>query len=85
MNPAFFVAEIALVVLVLVMIAEEDALIRFERKVGRWLRRMFRTLLRRIKARKTDAFIHELEELNPTVYPAPAMTAEEIVKVCDSL
>ena len=85
MNPAFFAAEIALSVLVLVMIAKEDALISFERKVGRWLRRMFRTLLRRIKARRTDAFIRELEELNPSVCPAPVMTAEEIVKVCDSL
>ena len=85
MNPAFFVSEIALIVLVLVMIAEEKALIRFERKVGRWLRKIFQTLHRLVKARKTNACVRKLERIGLSVSPAPAMTADEIVKVCGSL
>ena len=74
MNPAFYVIEIILAVVVMVMIAKEHVLIRFERKVVRWFRQKI-----------TDLRARKLENAGLTVTPAPAMTAEEIVKVCNSL
>jgi hypothetical protein len=74
MNPAFFVAELIILVLVCLGIALEPKLIRFERRAARWIRQKITNL----RARK-------LEDVGLSVVPAPAMTAEEIVKVCNSL
>lgn len=74
MNPVLFVAELIILVLVCVGIAIEPKLIRFERRAARWIRQKITNL----RARK-------LEDVGLSVTPAPAMTAEEIVKVCNSL
>lgn len=81
MNPAFFVAELIILVLVCVGIATEPTLIRFERRAAKWIRQkitVIRANIAAIRARK-------LERVGLSVTPDPAMTAEEIVKVCNSL
>lgn len=74
MNPAFFVAELIILVLICVGIAIEPKLIRFERRIAGWFRQKI-----------TDLRARKLEDVGLSVVPAPAMTAEEIVKVCNSL
>ena len=69
--PILFNVELILFVITLVFIAKEDVLIRLRRCVIRVIRR-------RRAANSADEQIHAAPV-------RPAMTAEEIVKVCDSL
>ena len=78
MNPVFFVAEIVILIIGALLIAVEPALIRFERKVIRAIRRYFRR-------KKTESCVRKLERFGMSVSPAPAMTAEEVIASCNSL
>ena len=69
--PIVFNVELILFVITLVFIAKEDVLIRLRRRV-------IRMIGRRRAAHRASEQIH-------TAPVRPAMTAEEIVKVCDSL
>ena len=69
-----FDVQLILIVITMLAVAIEDKLFRFERKAARRIREKISALR---TGKRKDA-----EEI---VVPAPAMTAEEIVQVCNSL
>lgn len=68
--------EALLMIAVLIVLVHEPAVIRFEDQ-----------LIEKIRARhqkkKTESLVRDLEEMGLSAVPAPVMTAEEIVRICD--